>query len=807
MNAPKYSLAAACALALAASPAWATLTLDAPVISGNGVTVTGSGSLADGYAELFVNGVSQGSTQADGAGAFSFENLVLTDGDELEVRQSRVWNFNTDGNPEGWISTNANGTVSVAGGDLVLTADNTGVLGITPGNGLDLDPSVYRVWEIRMRNNTSQANYTFRWRGTNTYDGTNVIGFVGMPSGTGSDYQVAKLNPDYNFSSVQTSYQSQPGGLINSVRYDFDLTAGDQLFIDYVRVTESWNYEFDSPGDTEMLSFTRINTPTVANGEMTYTLSDANPNIEKGINPPDKSRLDASYFRRVTARGAQLDVDAGAASDRWNIYFDTGAGFAGNNIAMNEIGTANLGLPMDDTPFEIEASLADDVDFPATGAIVGLRLDTGTFSEAAGDQVAVDYLRIGPDNPYGPSPVVTVTPPNELQLSGPLSAGNGVSVSGSGAPANGWVELHQGLVSLGSVQADANGDFTFPSVDLLEGEDVFVTLSRVWNFNTNGDTEGWVAQDTGILSVDAQNGALVLEKLTAGNGDLRFNDGIGLDPSIYRVWEFRINNPTTLNNFNFRFRGTNPFDTSNVIGIVGMPFSTGANEFQTVKLNPDYDFSNAVSTYQAQAGTTINGIRLDFGHAVGETIRIDQIRAIEYYEYDFANDGDTESLDLNSARGVPTVAGGTMSWTLNAPGPTIQKANTGTDKTRIDPSYFTHVAVGGTYLDANAGATADQFTLFFNPNGAGFPGNVVQLGGLPTDGTRIDARREIIDADPDYAANPPTIAFRLDPGTFNTEPGDTVTLDYWRLEPEDPYGPSAPLTVQASTGLNDWQLF
>lgn len=800
------ALSGAAALILSGATASAGLVINTPVISGPEATVSGSGALPNGHVELFVNNVSQGSGAADGSGNFSFSGLTVDEDDALVVRQSRVWNFNEDGNLEGWTSANANATVSVSGGDLIVTAVATGNVSVTPGTGLALDPSVYRVWEMKIRNPTTLNNYTFRWRGTNGFDGTNAQGFVGMPSATGTDYEIVRYNPDYNFGGSQTTYQTQPGGEINSVRLDFSLVQDDVLYIDYIRVTENWEYRFDNPGDTEMLTFTRLGTPTVADGKLSFTLADENPVIEKGSAPPDKSLLDASHFTRAEVRGSYLDSAEEFNPDRWQLYFNAGSGFAGNNTAMNLLGESTIGLPTDGTVFTAEADMAAHANFPASGALSAIRLDPATFHDNAGDQGTIEYFLLGPANAYGPSEPVSVVGPNEIKITEPVQASPSADVGGTGAPANGWVELFAGNVSLGSVQADGSGDFLFEDVAITEGQDLVVAASRVWNFNTDGDTEGWLSQNTGIATLQAIDGALQITKVDDGTADIRTGTGLNIDPSVYRVWEFRINNPTSQNAFNFRFRGTNAFDATNVLGNVSMKPGMASGAFETVKLNPDYNFNNELTTYQSEDGGLIQDIRLDFNHANGETISIDSIRVTEYFEYSFRNDGDAEYLDLSNARGTPVVADGTMSWTLNAPSPNLVKVPVAPDKTRIDPSHFTHVAVGGSMLDS--GSTTDQWTMYVNPDGAGFAGNIIQLPGLPTDGSYFTARREIAEAAPAYAASPPTVAWRLDPGTFNMDDGDDVSIDYWRLEPLDPFGPSAAVTVEpGDSSVEDWFLF
>lgn len=777
----------------AATFAHAGLRINLPALEGDSSTVNGIGSHPDGWVELFVNGGSVGSVQADGSGSFSFTGLSLTAGDQLRVKQSRVWNFNDDGDTEGWSAVPSKATLDVTGGNLVITKVGAATLDLVIGPGLQIDPSIFRTWEFRINNPTALTNFAFRYRGTNGFDATNVIGNVGMKSGQAADeFETLHLNPDYLVNNLnQSTYQTQAGGDINALRLDFALSDGEVIKIDYIRVQEYFEYEFANDGDIEYLrTNAAMSSVTVENDALNFTLSALNPNISKAGAPPDKTRIDPSYFTHIYVGGSQTSA-IGDPVDQYTFYFNpAGLGLAGNNRPISP-------LPMDGTRFDASTDITVDPDYQASPPTTEFRLDPGTFDEAVGDTGSIDYIRLGPADPYGPSPVAVVTEPRRLEIVLPVVAGSPTTVTGRGSAAGGWVELLVNGQSRGSVQADAQGLFAFSNVSIAAGDRVSVTQSRVWNFNEDGNTEGWLVAN-GAGTVQATGGSLVVTKTDPANIDLRTSAGLALDPSIYRVWEFRINNPTTMTAFNLRYRGTNDFSSTNVLGNIGIEAETGA-EYITYHVNPDYLFDNSRSSYQEQVGGLINQIRLDVNPNVGEGVSFDYIRVTEYFDYDFADDGDVEQLTFNNL-GTPSVAGGALDYTLAAPNPSIQKLSRATDRTRIDPFYFTNIEVGGAQVEANAPAGTDQFTFFFDPGGLGLAGNIVQITPLPVDGTPFVGNRDITRVET-WQDSPPALAWRLDPGTFFEDTGDTGTLDYIRLLPPDPYGPSAEVVATASREL------
>jgi len=171
----------------------------------------------------------------------------------------------------------------------------------------------------------------------------------------------------------------------------------------------------------------------------------------------------------------------------------------------------------------------------------------------------------------------------QLSLDAPVQAGDSVTITGTGAPEGEgiWVELWRVPAGssraepLQSVPADGFGDYSFEGVSVAEGDQLFVTLSRSWQFETDGDAEGW---DGGVNDAALQvvDGILSLEinDLTGdGFRDCFFSNSFAYDPVYYRVVEIRLRNPAPI------YPGGNPDAPFSWLGIFwGAPWGTTINE-------------------------------------------------------------------------------------------------------------------------------------------------------------------------------------------------------------------------------------
>lgn len=406
-------LLATSALALAASVSTAAITLD-PVTAGASVSVTGSGASANGPVELWVNNVSQGSLQADGSGNFTFSGLNIADGDVLVATASQVWNFNTDGDAEGWFSPND--TLVIAGGKLTLTeagADNniTFALG---GDNILHDQDLARVIEIRYSLNTAPSG-----------NGIFLTGFAGADTVSGGGDDTFPFGQSWNAGNMDTSgnmvtftqdYQTLDSGsrqplwdTENCIQIGFGMNlvaAGAVMEIDSIRMAESFDWDFRA--DNDAMGWTAgpgCSALTVAGGTLTYSNTTASVNAY--INRPFQM-LDSTVFTvletrvdRQTGQAGQLEyfqwLDSAGFSDNdsYQFLYTDGSGFEVNTIDLtNAAGSIVANTDWGQNPTTLN-------NFGGTYS--------SHFPPTANEVTVVDYIRLRPAVVYGPSAAVTAT--------------------------------------------------------------------------------------------------------------------------------------------------------------------------------------------------------------------------------------------------------------------------------------------------------------------------------------------------------------------------------------------------------------
>lgn len=268
---------AALAVALAPSIGLAQLVID-PANSGSDVAVTGSGANADGHVELFINGASAGSVQADGSGNWSIV-ADLTDGDVLTAIPARVWNFNSDGDPEGWLSPDD--TVTVDGGVMTVTEVDGGNLTFAISEAGLADPDVLRVVEIR-----------YRFTGTVTPPGVVLTDNAAEdgpfgPSWTptaGPEFRTEMIDLTDLFNiDASTSPNAGWSGDVNLIGFGFNGTlTGDTMEVDFIRLRETYRWDFAIDGDAQGWAPVDANTVVtgVSNGVLSAEAAAPNVNIQ-----------------------------------------------------------------------------------------------------------------------------------------------------------------------------------------------------------------------------------------------------------------------------------------------------------------------------------------------------------------------------------------------------------------------------------------------------------------------------------------------------------------------------------------------
>ncbi len=382
--------------------------------------------------------------------------------------------------------------------------------------------------------------------------------------------------------------------------------------------------------------------------------------------------------------------------------------------------------------------------------------------------------------------------------------GTGVSVTGSGAPADAPVELFVNDVSQGSVFADGSGDFSFV-VDLTAGDILTAQIARVWNFNTDGDSEGWapiggptvVAGGVMTVTNDGSNGA------GASNIDINLAGGtVFSSPETCRAFEMR-----------YAINGSFSPSSSTVITDAGggfgfgagwNPFNTGG-AFVTTYVDLGTDGTGAATNWVGATDITQIDVAAS-GFGIGDTIAIDYIRVKESMSWEFRIDGDFQGLAVTGGTG--SVSGGSLNLEATAANQLLQ----------VSPLF---VQVDGTYFNqfsAGVSTTTDPFsnglnTAAFNYlrtndgfSGAGYT-SIVYNG---------DGTSQVVTADGTQAPSYGTGAFSAGPNAINNggffqagtaaAASDVISVDYIRISPASAVGPAAPVTALVDTSVNDWMM-
>ncbi len=422
----------ACLIGILASANGQTLTLD-PIGVGASVTVTGVGGPPSSSVELFKNGSSVGSFTTSAGGQFSIPNIGTAASDQFYVAAGQVWNFNANGNTESWAGLAGDASV-VSGGiwkqtNSVSTDMSVGIYGdaliLTRARGL----------EVRLRY-TGVGNRTASVIIKSA--GPNGVANAGGDDGSTTIANTATVSPTTTFQTYVFDLGSSDTGTptcwldgtapININFYLAGMAIGDVVEVDSIRLSESLRWEFDTVGDLSEWGG-NANTTILATNAGTIRLNaGAAGNVViarpfRNIGSTHFTKLQ-TRFRQVTATQPNLL--------RWN-YFSNPAGYG--------TGGYQISTPANGAFQIITTNLTGSPTYGNTwgaGGAATLNFSQEAFAplfaNLAGEYAEIDYIRLLPTSPYGPSPTVVaagspVTPTYYVSSSGGNDAANGRSAA------------------------------------------------------------------------------------------------------------------------------------------------------------------------------------------------------------------------------------------------------------------------------------------------------------------------------------------------------------------------------------------
>jgi hypothetical protein len=383
-----------------------TLVLD-PIGVGAAVTLTGSGGPASASVELFKNGTSVGSYTTTAFGQFSIPNIGTAANDQFYAAAGQVWNFNTAGNSEGWNALSGDSNVV-----------SNGTLKQTNSTSTDMSVNLYGDGQIRTRARVLEVKLRFQGAGSRT--GSVILQTAGTNgvAGGGDDSQSTIVNTftlsaNTNFQTLVFDLGIDQNGAatcwldgtapININLYIPGCAIGDSVEVDYIRLTESMNWEFNSVGDLGEWQ---------GNANTTLLATNAGTLIMKGaaIGTVAMSRpfriIGSAWFTKLQTRFRQVTATPPNLL-AWNYFsnpssFGTGGKQIGTpaNGAFQIITTNLTGTPTYGNNWTNGGGATLNSSQEAYAAM---------YANAPGEYAEVDYIRLLPTLPYGPSPTVVAS--------------------------------------------------------------------------------------------------------------------------------------------------------------------------------------------------------------------------------------------------------------------------------------------------------------------------------------------------------------------------------------------------------------
>ncbi len=402
---------------------------------GPAVTVTGGGGPSSASVELFRNGISAGSTSTTAGGQFSFGNVATALGDIFETGAGQVWNFNTNGNAEGW---NGGGDASVVSGGIWKQTETA--------NGSDMTLNLYgdnviktkaRALEIRMRfqgGGSRQASLILQTAGPNGIAGGGddvqsfILNTVTLQNQT--EYQTLVFDLGVDHAGMPTCWVNGQAPIQLSL-YIPNTNIGNTVEVDSIRLTESLRWNFDSNGDLSEWQGNANTTLTATNGLL--KMQAAAGGSVAAFRP--FRNIGSSYFTQLETRFRQVTTQRPNLIS-WS-YVSNPAAYSGGGFQIN-------GTPADGNFQTLNVDLAGTPTYgnpwgAGDAATMNTPSDAVTvmFANAAGNFTEVDYIHLHPAVRYGPSPPVVATgapvPPSYY-----VSFSSGSDAASGRSPATAW---------------------------------------------------------------------------------------------------------------------------------------------------------------------------------------------------------------------------------------------------------------------------------------------------------------------------------------------------------------------------------
>lgn len=287
-----------------------------------------------------------------------------------EVKSSVSYEFNKDGDAEGWMAYN-NGVdkFTVEGGMLKLTLTGSDPYWYAPVP-VNLQASEDQAIIIRFRaTKGSEAAFYFD---TDLSPGLNhLTKRIVFPITADGEFHEYTINP-----SVNPNWK----GIINHFRMDLEPEGSipSEVDIDYVRFVVKSDYSFEFFENTEGWSTVQgLSDLQAASGDITAVISGANPTIESGVIGKEAELLGEIKLRTKLA-----------ANTAKNLYIsfttDTSPEFSEEN-------KMTIPVVADGTYHEYKAKLWEHPSWE--GNIQKLRISLDSSDSAVGGQWDIDYLR------------------------------------------------------------------------------------------------------------------------------------------------------------------------------------------------------------------------------------------------------------------------------------------------------------------------------------------------------------------------------------------------------------------------------
>ncbi len=416
----------------------------------------------------------------------------------------------------------------------------------------------------------------------------------------------------------------------------------------------------------------------------------------------------------------------------------------------------------------------------------------------------------------------------QLELDGAPEPGADRTLAGSGAPLGPGVHVELWRVapaaaaaaeSVASVRA-IDGAFRFDGVDVEEGESYYVTLSRSWNFNTDGDAEGWDRLTTNVR-IDVSGGTL---KARITGVDPHFFNFFEYDSNLYRVVEVRIRNPAPAvfpepppprQNMSilwgdFSDAGRPP----TFVNLHAAEIPSESQSFETIMIPlnagelkvvpPPVEFD--------QDGLWASGLReslridpLDPGSpsAIGLDFEIDFIRIREDFRLEFHSAGDPSGIGRFHDVADVSISGGFLSCSV-LDGPSVDPFLLfGFETGRIESGYFSRFVIGmdNPLIEPRQGSLG---VLFDDDNSSGYIDAITGSLQVSEIASSFVGRRDLVMVLDDQTTpigewtadgRVPVKGLQVNFAAA-VSPGDRIRIDYLGFIPENPYGPSDPVVAR-----------